>query len=248
MKKTKKILALLLVLLLAVSMFAACSNVDGRDEETGGKKVVKKVSDEDLVEDVANDFLEEYTALDSNCMDYLAEDSDAYDYADEIFSEFDGIDEFVDELFGYVGDSFEESGIPKEYSDQLIGLMTDIIEEALALTTYEVEEVTVDGDTATVEAVYTMANFDSFGESFENLGDEDFEELVLEYYSEDELVEALEDVTTEEEAIEVLFELIMPILEDEFEKELENIETDDYYITLELEKIDDEWLIVEISE
>lgn len=228
-----KLTAKLLSLVLALSMVAGCG-ANGKKEE-----VNKEKTPEELVEEVAKGYMDACCDLDiKGTVKYISPDSDMY----EAHSEVDA-DELIDSL------------IPAEVS-QIIGEdnVDKLVDKILKLMSYEIGDIEIDEDKATVEYVMTAPDYESIemdeNKMLADLGLENEEDImkvmidILEVKDEVEAQEKLEAMT-EEEAAAFMGDVMEEIgVVDYIIDLMSEADTTDTKGTIELEKIDDEWLIV----
>lgn len=232
MKKPTKILALLLALFMALTLFVACDKKDDEDkdsksektEETAEPKETKEPeepkepekTDEDEVEAVVEAFFNDFT---KGNIDKL----DAY------FADGANVEDFLGEMDpSKVFEGAEEFGLTEE---QLEGFVKDIC----GTISFEIDDIEVSDDEAKVDCTITAPDTDSI-----DMDDEVFMQFMQdEGYTMEELSQM-----SEEEAKEVFGEVIPKMFKWMIDDVLPTADTTSESKTLELEKDGNDWLIV----
>ena len=221
MKNFKKLLALLLAVLMTVSLLAACGveTSTTKDEE----KKEKKLSPEEQVEEVVTAYVEAIIDFDGEeAAEYVSEDSDHYDEVLEL-SRDALIDSFV-------------SGAGMSSAGDAAEVFMEFIEDVLGSITYEIGDIDVDDDTATVEITLTTPDFDAVGERFSNPS---------ELFTEDELsdlyAEMIEMQTNGETEDAVLVKVVERMIE---KVDIDDLDTTEEESVITLEKDGKDWIII----
>lgn len=231
MKKPTKILALLLALFMALTLFVACDKKDAENkgeepekteapaepkETKEPEKTPEPASPEDEVEAVAEAFFNDITKGNIDKLDaYFADGADI----DDILGELN-----PSELF----EGAEEFGLSEE---QLEGFVKDIF----GTISFEIDDIEVSDDEAKVDFTMTAPDFDSI-----DMGDEAIMQFMQdEGYSLEELSQM-----SEEEAMGVLGEIMPKVFEWMIDDVLPAADTTSESDTLALEKDGSDWLIV----
>ncbi len=246
--KLKKLLALILALMMAVCVFAACSDDtdtskdedDEKQEEKAtkdnDKKVVEStVSDEDAVEDVVEKFATLYFSGDESALDYVDENAEDYDELVDGMAAIVEVRSSLDELSDGM---MNETGIPEEYSEEMTALAENFVHDIFSYIDITVLDSEVNGDTATVRCEISSPDFTQDFDTL--LSNTDMEAIIFENYTEEEIMEI--GNSGEEAQAEFMIE-IMEIMIDEMVSAIgDSVVTDE--LEFKLEKINGEWLIV----
>lgn len=237
MKKPTKILALLLALFMALTLFVACDKKDDEDkdsksektEETAEPKETKepeepkkteapKKTDEDEVREVLESFFGDFASGDWDTLeDYCVDGVD--------LSSLKGVD-FAEQFEGA-----EEFGLTDADIDDIIGIIFSTVE-------YEIDNIDVSGKTATAEVTLSIPDFDNF-----SMDDALTEEMMIEFMeNEGYTMEELESMDAEE-GEEILMELMPKMIKWAVEESVSSIETVSQSSEFTLEKDGNDWLI-----
>lgn len=250
MKKLAKLLALVLSLVMVVSCFAACSGDKKEDKpstevktsktnadepaEKPEKEPVKEEkgkSDEEEVEAFVDDFFKTFQSGDLEALaDYFKESSDAYD---EIMSSFN-MDDITEMTSG-----MEELGLSE---DDTADIITNVFEALFGQLEYEIGDIEVDGDKATVEYTMSIPDYSKVDQNsidmdsllMEILEDSGYDMEKLSTMTEDDLKDIMPEImgTVMDSFVDAMIDAA---------KDLDPMEESGNF---ELEKVDGEWLIV----
>ena len=253
MKKTVKILALLMALIMAVFCFAGCGKDENASKEQNEK--VEEASGKEENSEEANDenpeeeaklavqgYLDGYVKeiedakdIEKNVGEFIAVDSDAYSSMKEYMEE---IESSADE-----GASF---GISEEYSKKIILLAYNSANEN---SSYKIEEANADGEKVIVKVKAEIPDAENIenSEEFSN----EIMTLLMEYLSENNMgLDVL--MSNDEEAVN---EIIAGFINAKYdfiagyvEEMAKNAPKKTSEIIFTVEKKNDEWLITEIDD
>ncbi len=226
MKKPTKILALLLALFMALTVFVACDKKDDGGKENKAEKTEetakpeeKKVSAEDEVRVVVRDFCNDFNKGKMDALEsYFTADADVAFLEDLNFAEqFEGA---------------EALGLTEADVDEIVG-------KIFAAFEFEIDKVEVSGDEATVELTMTAPEVDALDMS--GVGEEKIVDFME---SQGYTLEELEAMG-EEESEALLMELMPKMMKWMVEEALKSAPTTSETQTLTLVKEGNEWLISE---
>ena len=236
MTKFKKLLCMFLACLLVLSI-ASCGQSndadkdDDKDTSTKTEETVKeeKLSDSDMVEKVANDFMDSLCKLDvEKAVTYL----DNYDGELPFKNKDELINNFCEELLA-------EEGLDA-YKDDFVKIMSKAFDSLIDTMSYKIEDTNVDGDNAKVKISITMADTENI-DFDEVLSDMDFDP---EAYIQ-ELTDSgkITDSMSEEEIMNAIMPKLLEIMGDCFDVAFKNADTTTIDDEMELTKNGDNWII-----
>lgn len=205
-----------LALILALMMALCVFSACGKDE---AEKTTTKTP-----EDTLNAYMECLIAGDDKALSYAQKDSEGYDTTVDALGSRATI---KSQLMSYIG-------APDSYEEQVSAYFDDFIDKAYKKGTFEIGNVEIEADKATAEVSATSPSYYSIESAVDNV---DMAALIEENFSEGFEPE------TEEEADAATFKL-MQLLFDEVLEDSSIYERET--VTIELEKIEDKWVIVDI--
>ena len=246
--KLKKLLALILALMMAVCVFAACSDDtdtskdedDEKQEEKADKndkkepekepekKPAEELSDEDAVKAVVNEFSDLYFAGDEKALDYVDKEAKGYETIKK------GIEEqqSMREKFTGMASSF---GLPEEYIEEVEKMGNEFADDVFGKMKITVNKVEVNGDEAVAKCTFESPDFDNM----EGLMNEEIlNEAMSSAFTEEEIEEINNaDEKTQMEASVKLIDAVLDLMAEKLEATSEDL---DY----NLKKVDGNWIIV----
>jgi len=245
MKKTLRIAALIMVLVLTCVCFASCSKNESEEKNTKAETTepAKTKSDEtEEVKKVVEDYfdakkkeLDELDDIWKNIEEFVAKDSEAYE-------EHKDFSEEKEEMVDLYAEGFccDDS----QAEDILITMYNYFAKE----TKYEIDKVEVNDNKATVTYEIKMPDTSDDGQQFEDYLAEEYNKAIENYIFEDweeGTWELFQTDTGVQEQVKSEFAIDYP---DELNEILLNamkkLDTIKENNTFTLEKIDDKWLIV----
>lgn len=233
----KKLLALLLTLAMSMSVMTGCNN-KSKDENTNSEQKVEETTPEES----AKDFLDDLT---SGKFDKLA------DYATGDAKE--DVEEVVEQFTSLVEGLTETEIIPGLTLDQ--DKIEDVSDAIFSTISYEIKDVEVDGDKATVDIVLSVPDFEDM------FSDEEVLMEMMGISNEDDLVDMLvklsgkssmEDLNTltEEEQNELISKVVDKLFSnmiDYIDKNASKMDKVDEKGSIEYVKEDGKWMISEMK-
>ena len=236
----KKLLALILALMMAVCVFAACGDekaADTKDDEkveekTGEKETAEEpaeeLSDEDAVKAVMSEFSDLYFAGDEKALDYVDKEAEGYENIKRGIEEQQG----VREKFTGMASSF---GLPEEYNEEVEKMGNEFADAVFGKMKITVNKVEINGDEAVAKCTFESPDFDNM----EGLMNEDvLNEAMSSAFTEEEIEEINNaDEKTQMEASVKLIDAVLDLMAEKIEVTSEDLEYN-------LKKVDGNWIIV----
>lgn len=229
MKKTVKILALLMALLMMATVFTGCNQKsEEKDDKEEKTEVTEKKEDK-----------KDTTEEDKKAVEKVIED-----YTDALLKEVDEPGEILENVEDYLE---PDSDVYEEMEENVKGIEENaLIRDWNAINTVkevEIGEIEIDGDEATAEVKFTSCDQESYEEIKNDMIIEAVDEWLGENYDAtyDEFLEQDEEIQAAVEE-EFLAEIDFSEIYYEAAKEATKV-TKDQKVTLK--KIDGKWLISE---
>ncbi len=233
MKKMTRFLALFVALAMMLALFAGCAS--GSNENSGDPVVNEEEKNQNEITENTEGFFDAIFDLEyEKAAAFLDDGYGLYDLLKEKGGLFDN---FQDEFLAELPAETDISGrLLAKFEDATIGLM----EVAMDNSSYELGDIEIDGDKATIKVDLQMFGEDSIDESML-----DSEELFEDFIYDSGV--AVEDLATysEDELGEIMIEYIVYLLEYMAELiEAGDVEYEEVSGNMELEFINDKWVIV----
>lgn len=225
MKELKRLLALVLVLVMAACTFTACSKKDSATEV------------EEAIKEIVNDYYElsgDFKLEDA--LEYIDEDSDIYEKKKESMD----YDALAEGNLSYMG-------LSSDYKNKAADLWEDLNKEILKSREHEIKGVEVDKDGKSAEVTVEVEIY-NYDEVNNNTKADKFKEIFSDMYdgnSYESLVEATNSGSVSQSDY---YNYVYAAWESVFEQALDGVSTEKREVTVELELTDDEWKIVDVEE
>lgn len=193
----KKTLALILALMMAVCMFAACSKDETKKESANAP------------EDVVSAYMECLMADDDKAVDYTEKDSQGYDMTVDALGSRATIKSQLKEFIG----------APESFEEKVSDYFDSFLEKAYSKADFEIGAVNVVEDQATVEVKATSPSYYNIETATNNV---DMMAILEENFPED--FEPATEEEADEATFKIMQLLFDAVLEDSSIYEEENIE------------------------
>ena len=245
----KKLLSLLLAMLLVVGC-AGCSNSEEKNTESSGESTTDSADETEAVEKAVTAYLD-YRAEGVENFEEFCEDAEKFmDPDGKVMEEMEkALDEFDTSI-----EAAQNNGMSKKDAEKLMTHVQDVMAKS---SSYKIQEITVDDDSAKVEIEQTIADQSILSEAF----DEEFQALLKKTTEEkhtngqtfaniDEFMTAF-NATDRQLQLQIIQECYDAYLEDILDAITEAAEDEDNHITeaktITLVKIDGEWLVSKVK-
>lgn len=233
----KKFLSVIMVLVMSVCVFGACSKKESNNGDVSTDAHVEALTEEQVVENTVNECMSSLLTGDATALNYVKADSNAYSEMKNVLDVF----EKNAELFKGLG---SEMGISEEYYSVAEEIATKAMNDIFSCAGVEIKDVKIEDNKATVKYVMSMPDVENLGAKLT----EDFmESMISDLLTPEALMEmqkemeGMSEEELEEYKNEFMIEIFEKIISAMVDLATENVVTEEGIF--ELVKEGDSWYI-----